>query len=116
MRAMKKGLSQYGFSSDDFRKEENVDYETISDMLKSTAHRVRINEERGLKTLVIVNFKGHGVIDKGLTTQAVLNDPEKPLYPIEQMLRNISKLRGCFVIGLLDCSRVDWDPEETDSN
>ena len=80
-------------------------------MLLSTADRVRINQKRGLKTLVIAHFGGHGVIDHEGLTQAVLNDPEKPLYPIQEMLRSISKLKGCYLIALLDCSRVDWDPE-----
>ena len=27
------------------------------------------------------------------------------------MLRSISKLKECYLIALLDCTRVDWDPE-----
>ena len=80
-------------------------------MLLSTADRVRKNQKRGLKTLVVVHFGGHGVIDLLGQTQAILNDPEKPLYPLQKMLQSISKLKGCYLIGLLDCSRVDWDTE-----
>ena len=35
------------------------------------------------------------------------------------MLRSISKLKGCYLVALLDCCRVDWDPEimwEVDSD
>ena len=82
LQEMKRGFSKYGFSSDDYRREENVDFETISDILLSTANRVRKNEKRGLKTLVIAHFGGHGVIDHKGLTQAILNDPERTLYPI----------------------------------
>ena len=58
----------------------------------------------------MIYYSGHGV-GKDNVTWAVLNDPERPLYPIENMVRHLSKISDGYVIALLDCCRALWKPE-----
>ena len=61
---------------------------------------------------MVVHYGGHGVIHKGVT-QAFVNDPDpkKSLYAIEQMIRDLSKIKGGYIIALLDCCRHEWDAQ-----
>ena len=72
------------------------------------------NHSQGFKTLVVIHYAGHGVISKG-TTNAILNDPDKSLYPIEKVVHKMSKLEGGYVMTLLDCCRDSAPPLKSKS-
>ena len=72
---MQEGMNKYGFTTDDLRKAENVDFKTMHQMFMDTGLRIQTNAKRGLKTLVVIHYGGHGVIHKGVT-QAFVNDPD----------------------------------------
>jgi len=104
-------MRNYGLSRPDIMQEQDASYETIKELIDGARHKIVTNKGRGLKTLIIVHYGGHGVM-KGNVTHAVVNDPVKPLYPIETMCRSLSKVAGGYVIALLDCCRAKFDVEK----
>ena len=67
MQKMQEGMSELGFTTDDLRKAENVSFDTMHQMFMDTGFRIKKNNDRGLKTLVVVHYGGHGVIHNGVT-------------------------------------------------
>lgn len=64
----------------------------------------------GEKTSVTFYFAGHGMQKN--YTYAVLNTSEgKSLYPLENMIRNLAAFPNCFIWGLFDCCREEFDAE-----
>ena len=61
------------------------------------------NEKEGENTLVFVYYAGHGVSDN--YSFALVNDINRPWFPIEQNVRVISKAVGSYIIALFDCCR-----------
>lgn len=104
-------MRKYGLSRPEIMQEQDASYETIKELIDGARHKIVTNKGRGLKTLIIVHYGGHGVM-KGNVTHAVVNDPVKPLYPIETMCRSLSKVAGGYVIALLDCCRAKFDTEK----
>ena len=54
------------------------------------------------RTLVYVYYAGHGACDND--TCIILNE-RSAMYPLEKMLRAISRMKDCYVIALFDCCR-----------
>ena len=69
-------------------------------LLKTIKGNYDENEE---KTLVFIYYAGHGVSDN--YTFAMLNDPTRPQFPLEQQVRTLSKQAGSYVVALFDCCR-----------
>ena len=108
---MERGLKGYGLNRADIMKEQDADYDTMKDLLDGARHKIITNHARGLKTLVIIHYGGHGVMF-GNVTHAVVNDHRQPIYPIETMCRSLSKVEGGYVIALLDCCRARCEQEK----
>ena len=68
--------------------------------------RINANTDAGQKTLTVVYYSGHGMMDDN-HSQIVMPDPKskKPLYNLEARLRALGNLGNSFVIGILDCCR-----------
>ena len=67
-------MNEFGFNSDSLRRAENVNFATMHKMIMDTGERIMINKKRGLNTLVVVHYGGHGVVHNA-AVQAVLPDP-----------------------------------------
>ena len=61
---------------------------------------------------IFVYYAGHGTVMDG-TTQIVLNinEGKKTPYPIETQLRLLGRVKGVYVMGVLDCCRSPITPK-----
>ena len=68
--------------------------------------RVYENYGQRKKTFIFLYYAGHAEMEN--TLYALLNSDEKTKYryPLEQEVRNLSKIPGAYVIGLFDCCRA----------
>ena len=91
----------------------DCDFERLSHLF------VELNEEaianwrnNNKKTFIFVYYAGHGTVMDG-TTRIVLNinEGKKTPYPIETQLRLLGRVKGVYVMGVLDCCRSPITPK-----
>ena len=72
---------------------------------------VQINKKQDLTTLVVFYYAGHGCMYKNQNHIIVLEEDEKKqLFPLEAYMRNMSILKGSYVIAIFDCCREYKEP------
>ena len=78
----------------------------IKKIMLSYQKKINFNSDRGLKTLTVVYFGGHGMMKDNLS-QIVMPDGQTatPLFNLENKLRAFGMLDNSFVIGIFDCCR-----------
>jgi hypothetical protein len=90
----------------------DLDIEEISEIWSQLREEVRHIVDTDPKARVAINifYSGHGCVIKGtkLLTQIVLNDGK--MFPLEEKLRQLSRIKNTFVISTLDCCRVEEEP------
>ena len=58
-----------------------------------------------------IYYAGHGMMKN--YTYAVLNAAEgKKVYPLEALIRNLAKIKQSYVVGVFDCCREEFLPED----
>ena len=84
---------------------ENPDFLGISQEFAKIRAFVREKRDKGETVLLYVYFAGHGIIEE--QTKAVVNtdNPKRWAFPIEQNIRILGAIKGCFVFAVLDCCR-----------
>lgn len=99
-------------------KHKNVDQEQFQAILERMHQVATQNGNEGKKTCFVFSYAGHGGILPGSgATVAVLNAKPGTLnwtFPIEEKLKQLSMIPGCFVIGLLSCCREQLQQDNGD--
>ena len=97
-----RGLQHIGFDKSEITELINPDKESLKTLFNKVMDQAYMNGKEGKETILFVYFAGHGAMDND--TYIILNGP-KMAFPLEKMLRTISKMTGTYVIALLDCCR-----------
>ena len=86
----------------------------MNQLIKTKKKEIMDNSDKGLKTLLLIYFAGHGVMYKNLNNiVAVESNENKRLYGLEAMSRSLSCLEGSYVITIFDCCREYMAPRDT---
>ena len=97
-----KGLLHLGFKEKEITTLLNPDLKTVKETFAKIMGEVFEGTRKDLETLLFVYFAGHGAQDND--TFVILNGI-KQTFPLENILRAISKMKGSYVMSLLDCCR-----------
>jgi hypothetical protein len=99
---------EWGFTFGNVKNFSNLDWQDFNDLFDELMSTVRNNYINGKQvTLIFFYYSGHGRQDN--YTFAVSNDPAKPNYPLEAMVRRLGTEPGAYVFAVLDCCREKFD-------
>ena len=101
------GLARLGFCSENITEVTNPSWTELQSVVMSLASKIFADSKRGVKTLLFVYFAGHG--QQEASNQVLILNEEKT-YPLEKMLRTLSKNEMGYVISVFDCCRDQAPP------
>ena len=83
-------------------------YDEVDELFAEMRLKALRAQNRGIKTLFIAYYSGHGEMYGTATTHISVNDPNeaKRCYPWELNLNQISKFRNTFWLSFFDCCRL----------
>ena len=84
---------------------ENTSQEDIKAQIQSVSAKVILNRDSGLKTLLKVYYTGHGAMTTTTQCATCSSKSKRQYYPLEKMLKEISKYELTYVFGIFDCCR-----------
>ena len=96
------GLARLGFASENITEVRDPTWEEMQSSIMGLAARIFKDSKRGIKTLLFVYFAGHG--QQEASNQVMILNEERT-YPLEKMLRTLSKNEMNYVISVFDCCR-----------
>lgn len=86
---VKNGLKKFGFNDFNIHSYQNADQATVTSAMRGCQRMLETNDERGVKTVLVVYYAGHGCM-RDNTTQLLLNDDAKTYYKMENRVRALS--------------------------
>ena len=96
------GLTRLGFTEDNITQVKNPTWDELQRAFMQISGKIFDDSKRGVKSLLFVYFAGHGQQD---ASNQVLILNEERTYPLEKMLRTLSKNEVGYVISVFDCCR-----------
>ena len=81
----------------------------MSEVFNGALKKAFMNRIANKKTLYYVYYAGHGACDND--TFIILNG-KSIMFPLEKILRVISKMKETYVVALLDCCREKLNQSE----
>ena len=89
---------------------QDPSYDQVKIMMGETMTEIlKAKNDNDENTLLFVYYAGHGAMDN--FSKIILNGPR--MYPLEKILRDISRGRGSYVVALFDCCREKLPVEST---
>ena len=89
--------------------QQEADWKGFRQLFQKLRDRIIMNTKNGKETQVFFYYAGHGALLNG-NTWAILNQPKDSLqsrFSLEENLRILGTMPKTFVLGLLDCSRLE---------
>ena len=107
------GLAKLGFDNEQITQVRNPTWQEVQEAVMEISTKIFEDSKRGVKSLLFVYFAGHG--QQEASNQALILNEERT-YPLEKMLRTLSKNEMGYVISVFDCCRDQAKPEQHRGN